>query len=727
MAVRVFGTRIEAQGGDRYEREMRRAGQAGREAMDRVERGARPATRGMRLFSAASGQARESLQGLAGAAPGLGRIAAALGPAGIAVAALGVGGGLAFGAIANRARDAAEELAAIGDAADRAQIDVDLFEQLGAALTLEGQDAGGLERALSTFVRRLGEAEQGMQRSVKTFDQLGLEMDELRDLTPEDALLRVADGLAAIEDPAQRAAIAQRLFGEQGQALLLALDDGTEALKAQFQAAEDLGLLYGGDLIRSAQDLNIEFDQQAKIVGVALKSAFIEAGPAVSDLQQNFVEIIPVVLQFVSAVAAGVNEMLALLDLANRPANVQLGVNAAELDQIRQEQQRRLSSSGGGVRSRREGVGAQSPLGSIPQADLDRRERELLEQNGRLSAQIREQERLVDSLRNPPAINLPEIDPAGAASSGGGGRRGGAGGGGAQRDAFAEAVERTAQRIASLKLEAEAAGLAADQVARLKTAYDLSNAATADGTEISREEAAVIRETAGAHAAATAEKERATQASRDAAEAERDAARAADEFRQSLDDLASNAGDALGGLITGTKDWRDALGEVLDMVLRIAETQVRESGVLDRVGSGLFDGVGSSITSAIGSFASSIFGGLFADGAAFRDGRVVPFAGGGLVRSPTYFPMSGGRTGLMGESGPEAILPLVKTAGGGLGVQAEGGGGFTFVSNVDARGSTMGPEQFRVIAEAEASRAVRAYDSRLVGPSVRDAGRRLRI
>jgi len=64
----------------------------------------------------------------------------------------------------------------------------------------------------------------------------------------------------------------------------------------------------------------------------------------------------------------------------------------------------------------------------------------------------------------------------------------------------------------------------------------------------------------------------------------------------------------------------------------------------------------------------------FADGGAFAQGRVMPFAKGGVVTAPTTFPMRGA-TGLMGEAGPEAILPLARGADGSLGVRAPGGGG----------------------------------------------------
>lgn len=71
----------------------------------------------------------------------------------------------------------------------------------------------------------------------------------------------------------------------------------------------------------------------------------------------------------------------------------------------------------------------------------------------------------------------------------------------------------------------------------------------------------------------------------------------------------------------------------------------------------------------------TLFKGLlpFADGAGFAQGRVTAFATGGVVNGPTTFPMRGG-TGLMGEAGPEAIMPLARGADGRLGVQAAGAG-----------------------------------------------------
>src|SRR5262249_22249951 len=73
----------------------------------------------------------------------------------------------------------------------------------------------------------------------------------------------------------------------------------------------------------------------------------------------------------------------------------------------------------------------------------------------------------------------------------------------------------------------------------------------------------------------------------------------------------------------------------------------------------------------VGSLISSFVDNLFGATSPSLAG-VQPFAKGGVIASPTYFPL-GGATGLAGEAGPEAIMPLVRSADGSLGVAGAGG------------------------------------------------------
>ena len=76
-----------------------------------------------------------------------------------------------------------------------------------------------------------------------------------------------------------------------------------------------------------------------------------------------------------------------------------------------------------------------------------------------------------------------------------------------------------------------------------------------------------------------------------------------------------------------------------------------------------------------------------ANGNVFAQNGIVPFANGGIVDRPMMFPFAKG-IGLMGEAGPEAIMPLKRGADGKLGV-AGGGGGTSVTINVDASGSSV--------------------------------------
>ena len=83
-----------------------------------------------------------------------------------------------------------------------------------------------------------------------------------------------------------------------------------------------------------------------------------------------------------------------------------------------------------------------------------------------------------------------------------------------------------------------------------------------------------------------------------------------------------------------------------------------------------------------------------ANGNAFAQNGIVPYRKGGIVNSPTMFKFGGSNLGIMGEAGPEAILPLQRGKGGKLGVIAQGGGAVNVTVNVDATSSSVeGDEQ----------------------------------
>jgi phage-related minor tail protein len=141
-------------------------------------------------------------------------------------------------------------------------------------------------------------------------------------------------------------------------------------------------------------------------------------------------------------------------------------------------------------------------------------------------------------------------------------------------------------------------------------------------------------------------------------------------------------------------------------------------GVARSMSETVFNTAMKPVQNAVGGFlangVNALLSGVmpFAKGAAFSQGRVMPFAKGGVVSQATSFPMRGG-TGLMGEAGPEAIMPLARGADGRLGVRAAGSGRpVTVVMNIttpDVQGfqrsqSQIAAEALRALARGQRNR-----------------------
>jgi phage-related minor tail protein len=107
----------------------------------------------------------------------------------------------------------------------------------------------------------------------------------------------------------------------------------------------------------------------------------------------------------------------------------------------------------------------------------------------------------------------------------------------------------------------------------------------------------------------------------------------------------------------------------------------------------LTQGLASGLQGLFGGLSGTSLGSSDADRAiAASLADVRPFAAGGVIASPTYFPLAPGALGLAGEAGPEAILPLARGSDGRLGVAAGGGGA---AANVTINIATPDAASFR--------------------------------
>ena len=126
-------------------------------------------------------------------------------------------------------------------------------------------------------------------------------------------------------------------------------------------------------------------------------------------------------------------------------------------------------------------------------------------------------------------------------------------------------------------------------------------------------------------------------------------------FTESFDSFAN-------GVAQGTTKVKDVFRQMVQALIAQFLKLMAYKGIMALLG-----GPSSSLGGAFGQQTGLLKN---AKGNIFAGGNVVPFAKGGVTNVPTMFAMNNGKTGVMGEAGPEAIMPLKRGPGGELGVNA---------------------------------------------------------
>ncbi|HBU6124649.1 TPA: phage tail tape measure protein [Citrobacter freundii] len=171
-----------------------------------------------------------------------------------------------------------------------------------------------------------------------------------------------------------------------------------------------------------------------------------------------------------------------------------------------------------------------------------------------------------------------------------------------------------------------------------------------------------------------------------------------------LDGLVDNMADALSG---NKADWASWANSVLNELQKVLLRAIMVNTLKSAGDSGWFGSLGGMFGSSVAGAASA--GGATPSGAYTGAASQLKFAKGGVmdspdlsrfrngvVNSPTMFAFAKG-AGLMGEAGPEAIMPLTRTADGNLGVRmvddtvsSVGGGGAQLQQTIQQHFSISG-------------------------------------
>jgi hypothetical protein len=596
--------------------------------------------------------------------------------------------GISVGAMVGFTKNALSAVDAIGEMAEQVGVGTGALQALSQAAITTGLSTEELQRGLAALTRKIADAVQGDKAAIESFQRLGVAFQNAdgSGRATEAVLGDLAEQLKDMDSATEKAAATTSLMGDRlGQKFIPMLSQGRQGLIDVTAEMLRMGTIATPEMIAKAGEASDKMDTLTSSFRAFANNLTVTVAPAIVS------------------VIDGLNRLIFGMSIAEQRVRLESTIGAAEA-RIGQLQQGSTGISPGRRGSIRSGsvAAAQGQTGETVESMIAQERQAIEGARAELERLRLQEERLSQQARQilnpnepfgpplPPGYRFPGQGGGGGAPRGGAAPRAAAAG----RDPFAETLREQQSLLRANETAFERYQRQREELAALQ---ERLNEAEARGVEING-----VR----VRALSTEELTRATQ--RFANELER-----AEKQTERTDRMGVQMGMSFSSAFEDAILDGKKFGEVLQSLERDIARIILRTAVTGPAGEAISGAVSGGMKSLMGNFSFSAAGnaqgvpvyssassvGPFlpsANGNAFWGGNVIPFANGGVVSSPTMFPMARGM-GLMGEAGPEAIMPLQRGADGKLGVRAGGGGQGGVVINqtitIDARGADPAVDQ----------------------------------
>ena len=173
---------------------------------------------------------------------------------------------------------------ALVDMRDRTGVAIEALSELTYAAEQSGASAEDLEGGLRFMSRAITAAADGSPAAIEALQAIGVTIDELQGMSQDARFERIADGIAAIQDPAERAARARAIFGRGAGRLLPLMSGGSGGIRSLRGEARDSGLSMSTADAEAAEALG---DQMSRI-GKQIKMLWFEIGASIAPIAKEF-------------------------------------------------------------------------------------------------------------------------------------------------------------------------------------------------------------------------------------------------------------------------------------------------------------------------------------------------------------------------------------------------------------------------------------------------------
>lgn len=178
----------------------------------------------------------------------------------------------------------------------RTGVSVEALSELAFAASRSGANLEDVERAIRAMQKNLGTSSASTQ---KALTELGLSLEQLAGLAPEDQFTAIADAIARLPDATMRAAYAIQLFGRNGTALLPMLENGAAGLSQLRAEARRLGLTMTTDEANAAAALTDAMGSLWAVLRRLVVAVGAELAPMLTELANRVAAAIAPTVQFI--------------------------------------------------------------------------------------------------------------------------------------------------------------------------------------------------------------------------------------------------------------------------------------------------------------------------------------------------------------------------------------------------------------------------------------------
>lgn len=623
--------------------------------------------------------ARQSIGALEGRIEGLASVASR-----VAGALAVLGGGAAF---LNGLRDSINQLDALNDAADATGASIESLSALETIGRRVGTSFDTVSAILIKFNAQLEAAADPGSEAAQAFKAIGLSAEELRRLDPAEALQRTAQALSGYADNADKARLIQVQFGKSVRDAAPFLND--------LAKAGDLAGTATKELTQQAETLNKNlaiFGANVEDAKRGLLSGLIPALNEAADRARDGADVFGSYWAAAYALGVGRNQYEDL--------NEQLTTSREKLVELREEL--------GGVQARLSKGSLADFFFTKPLENLEVRlqariaqEEKVLEFLSRAEARSARNPNYSNEGRNSPPPSVGRITerptslPSPRLTAQAPRRLSEEELGGMLAANLTRQIEANERQLAEgervqAELEEQSQRFAEqllDQAAQINVSLITNDRQRGEAQieldrEVLQQRLAALKQT-GVNTDAAQQALNLNIIARQRALNEAlkpEWKRMLDDWRNTTEAMAKSYDELMTGVTVRTED---ALADLL------STGKFNIDALADYVTSAIARMVAKQAIAGITDAANLMFNGFSitpnAKGNVFTGEGVTAFADGGVVNRPTFFGYAGGRIGLMGEAGPEAVMPLTRGPDGKLGVQTHGAGQDPLVVNINAQ------------------------------------------